>query len=118
MAAGAVPGRVLGVHGVHGVGVGHVRGLAPAPLEDGSIPLYHGLLDAAGDEGEGLAAVAITCPFLLSLLLGEGDDIPWGREAELLTTFSWSRLLFAGVRLVSPAPLNSTNVFLCRISSP
>ena len=59
-------------------------------------------------------AGALPCPFLLALLLGEGDDTPWGRAAVPKTHPSWSRLLLDGVRFASPSPPNSTIFLLCR----
>ena len=103
-------------HGVDGGHGGH--GPAPAPSLDGSIPLHQGLMGAAGGAGDCLVAAAISCPRLLSLLLDDGYAAPGGKMALLLTSISWSLILFAGVRFVSPTPLNSTIVSFCRFLSP
>ena len=107
---GAGGGSAVGAGGcVHIVGGGPAHVPAPAPQGDvgGGLPLYHGLGGAAGGGGSCLRVGALPCPFLLALLLGEGDDTPWGRAAVPKTHPSWSRLLLDGVRFASPFPPNS-----------
>lgn len=59
-------------------------------------------------------AVALPCPLLSLLLVGVVTS--GGKEAVPSCQTSWRRLLLEGVRLVSPLPLNSTNL-LCFVFS-